>query len=370
METNPTEAGKSSTAKTIFRASHAPFVITKAGDSLASIAEQIAGNSIRVRGHDEARAILIHNNVISDVAPLAPGQILNVSDTLCDDVVRRAWAGDSIVVSSHARGLSPEVLQLMQEAAPAIQPMASFSEQADKSGWVTGDDVSAAGGFFVLGADSALNAGKEMLEQIQFSGRKMVEEVIAKFGKEALLSKDAAKLEMVQRYLRTNLNYLRLQTAIAKLPKQLKSGLGNHLMPAPGAMAGDARWLRRVVLVEEKGAARFFREAPALLENKIVRFNQIGRGTGFALPAVIGLYNIARASPTERFQVSIDETVGFGLGTLGAEVGLYAGGIMVAALGLTGVGAFLLLFLAVGASSQVATSLGQLGVRSLAGLFE
>jgi hypothetical protein len=353
-----------------FRPSHAPFLITKPGDSLTSIAQQVAANSIRVRGHDEAKAILIHNNVISDVAPLSPGQILNVSDSFCDDIARMAWAGDSISVSSRARSLSPEVIQLMQESASGIGPMASFGQQADVSGWVTGDDVSTVGGFFALGADSALSVGKEMLDQIQFLGRKVVEDATAKFGKAVLMSKDATKLEPVQRYLQTNLNYVRLQNLIAQLPKQLKNGLGNHLKPTPGIQASDARWVKRIALVEEKGAARFFREAPALLENKIVRFGQISKGTGFALPAAIGLYNIARASPTERFQVSINETVGFGMGAFGAEVGMYAGGIMVAAIGLTGVGAFLLLFLAVGASSYVAADFGQRGVRSLAGLFQ
>jgi hypothetical protein len=77
------------------------------------------------------------------------------------------------------------------------------------------------------------------------------------------------------------------------------------------------------------------------------------------VPAVLGLYNVYKASPTERFQVALTESVGIGLGAFGTEVGLLAGGALVAVLGLTGVGAFLLLFVAAGATSYFVSEYGK-----------
>ena len=66
---------------------------------------------------------------------------------------------------------------------------------------------------------------------------------------------------------------------------------------------------------------------------------------------MIGLYNVADADPTRRFNVALEESAGIAFGAFGTGFGELAGGLVVAALGFTGVGAFLLIFFAAGATS-------------------
>ena len=347
---------------------HSRFIVVKGGESLDTIARDMSRSSFRVRQHQEAKALLIQNNQITETTPLYPGQILNVNEEPCGGG-NSTWS-PNVRICPEVSGFSPELLGLLQTNVQSVPAMAALSEQADRSGWDVGMDAITTGAFLVLAADSGFAAGKHMLDEIQVLGRKIVEDATAKFGKDVMLSKQPAKLEIVQRYLRTSANYQKLQQLISTLPKQLKTGLGSHLQPTPNVHAADARWARRLALVEEKGAARYFRSAGSLLEGKIGRFGAFGRGTTFILPAAIGLYNVAKASPSERFQVTIEESVGIGLGAIGTEVGVEIGGIIVLALGLTGVGAFLLLFVAAGAGAYALSEAGKGGVRRMGEFLE
>ena len=107
-----------------------------------------------------------------------------------------------------------------------------------------------------------------------------------------------------------------------------------------------------------------------MLEGKISRFETLGRGTTFVLPAVIGLYNIAHASPTERFRVGVEESVGIGLGALGTGIGVEVGTAICVVLGLTGVGAFLMVFVAAGAGAYYLSEGSKSGVRRLSEFFQ
>ena len=345
-----------------------PFIVVRPGENIDSVAHAMAQGTYRIGRHEEIKAILIHNNKITETTPLRSGQLLNVSHEPCEGGEGSWFPG--LAICPEVQGFSSDLLGLMQRDAQSLPAMMALSDQADGAGWEVGIDGPTAGGYIVLGADSGIAAGAHMLSEIRLLGRKIVEEATAKFGKEVMLSRQPAKLEMVQRFLRGNINYLRMQEFIAKLPKQLKSGLGSHMAPTPGVQAADARWVRRIVQVEEKGAARFFRSAGSLLEGKISRFETLGRGTTFVLPAVIGLYNIAHASPTERFRVGVEESVGIGLGALGTGIGVEAGTAICVVLGLTGVGAFLMVFVAAGAGAYYLSEGSKSGVRRLSEFFQ
>lgn len=323
----------------------------------------MAQGTFRVGRHKEVKAILIHNNQITETAPLAPGQILNVNSEPCggDD---NPWTG-GLTICPQVRSFSPELRDLVSTDAQSLPVMMGLAQQADGAGWQIGMDGPTAIGNGVIAIDSAIASGNHMLGQIQALGRKVVEEATAKFGKEVMLSRSPAKLQMVQQFLRNNVAYQQMQGLIATLPKQLKSGLGTHIAPTAGVQAADARWVRRLVQVEEKGAARFFRSAGSLLEGKISRLESFGKGTTFVLPAAIGLYNVARASPSERFRVAIEESVGIGMGAVGTEVGVLAGGALVTMIGLTGVGAFLLVFFVAGVAAYQFAERSKSGVHLL-----
>jgi hypothetical protein len=343
------------------------FMVVKHGESVDSIAYTMAQSTYRLGQHQQIKAILIHNNKITETVPLRPGQLLNVDDRPCE---QNAWfPGVSVCPELH--GYSPDLRELLQNEGRSLPLMMGLANQADGAGWTVGmDDVLNAGGYMVLAADSGIAAGATMLGQIRALGKKVVEEAMAKFGREMMMSRDAAKLETVQRFVRTNTSYVQMQNLLATLPKQLKKGLGHHLTPTQGVQAADARWVRRLVQVEEKGAAHFFRAAGSLLEGKISRLESIGRGTTFVLPAAIGLYNVAKADPNEKFRVGVEETVAVGLGAVGTELGAGVGTVLVAAMGLTGVGAFLMLFAAAGASAYAFAEGGKSGVKRLGDLLQ
>lgn len=275
-----------------------------------------------------------------------------------------------LTICPQVQAFSPELRGLVQNEGQSLPLMMGLADSADRGGWELGIDGVTAVSDAVIAVDSGIAAGSHMLGQIRALTRKVVEEATAKFGKEVMLSRQPAKLEMVQRFIRGNANYAKVQQLIATLPKQLKSGLGTHLAPTPNVQAGDARWLRRAVQVEEKGAARFFKSAGSLLEGKISRFESYGRGTTFVLPAAIGLYNIAHAAPGDRLKVGIEESVGIGLGAVGTELGVGVGSFLVAALGLTGVGAFLLIFVVAGAGAYLLSEAGKTGVRRIGEFLE
>lgn len=338
------------------------FIVVKPGESLDSIAHDFARHSFRVGGRGEAKAILIHNNQITETTPLRPGQMLNVSDQRCDEQARSAWLGSSISVCGHLQGVSPEVVELFQNDAASAPAMSNFAELTEGAGWASGIDAITAMGLVDLAGDSVAAAGGKMLETIHKTAQELVKEATAQLGKEVMLSKRAVDLAKVQRFMLSSPRYQRLTVALRTLPQQLQGRLVNQIgaRGTLGLNSPDARWLRRnFTLVEEAGAERYVKTLGASLEGKIGRFGAFGRGTTYVVPAVLGLYNVYKASPAERFQVALKEAVGVGLGAFGTEVGLLAGGALVAVLGLTGVGAFLLLFVAAGVGSYMISEYGK-----------
>jgi hypothetical protein len=315
--------------------------------------------NLNLRHPQQAKAILIRNNSITETTPLQPGDVLNVSDTACTDMTRTRWANESIRVCAHVQALSPAVRSLFQESAPSIGPMVSFASHVEGAGWLTGDNISTGAGIGVIAADSALAAGKHLLERIEKAGKDVVEQALAKLGKDVLMSKKPADLQLLQKFLQSNKDYQELQKLIATLPSKLQSGLGSGLTPTVGVPSADARWVRRLALVEEKGAERYFRETGALLEGKISRFGALGRGTTWVLPAVIGVYNIARANPAERFHVALEESAGISFGVFGTGLGEVGGAFLAGALGFTGVGAFILIFVGAGAGAYFISEWGK-----------
>jgi hypothetical protein len=348
-----------------------PFIVVKPGESLDSIAHDFARHSFRVGGRGEAKAILIHNNQITETTPLRPGQMLNVSDQRCDEQTRSAWLGSSVSVCGHLQGVSPDVVELFQNDAASAPAMSNFADLTESAGWASGIDAITAMGLVDLAGDSVAAAGGKMLETIHKTAQELVKEATAQLGKEVMLSKRAVDLAKVQRFMLASPRYQRLTVALRTLPKELQGRLVNQLGPrgALGLNSPDARWLRRnFTLVEEVGAERYAKTLGASLEGKIGRIGFLGKGTTFAVPAVLGLYNVYKASPTERFKVALTESVGIGLGAAGTELGLIGGGLIVAFLGLTGVGAFLLLFVAAGAASYALSEAGKGIVSSSLGL--
>jgi hypothetical protein len=249
--------------------------------------------------------------------------------------------------------------------------MVGFSEQADDAGWTLGIDAMESAGFLIVAADSAFGAGKTMMEQIHNLARELVEEAGEKLGRDVITSKDPVKLERLQRFLKTSPKYYQLRQSLSRLPKSLTTGLARHLAPTSNVSSGDARWLRRqFVLPEVAEPGHYFNSVASSLEGKVSRLGRFGTGTTFVLPAAIGLYNVYRAAPSERFTVGLEEAVGIGLGAFGAEAGLAIGGAVAAVLGLTGIGLFILLFVTAGVAAYEASEGGKMGVRTINRFFE
>src|SRR5256885_4552700 len=115
------------------------FIVVKPGESLDTIARDMAHSSFRVRQHQEAKAILIQNNQITETIPLHAGQLLNVNEEPCGGGIT-TWS-PNVTICPEIRGFSPELLELMQTEAQSIPSMAGLSEQADRARLYAGLDA-------------------------------------------------------------------------------------------------------------------------------------------------------------------------------------------------------------------------------------
>jgi hypothetical protein len=346
------------------------------GDSLDSLAAEIGkGNAAFARMPlQQKKALLIANNQVLETRPIEPGQPINFAEHPMSPEATRLLRCDSPEMCRSFAGFSPDLQSLLQHTPESAVAMASFASTFQKHGWSPGfdvDDAVTGFGYGLQGADAGAGAASKLLGDVERLGKELAEELFTTFGKKVATSKTPADLARVEQYLKTSRRYQALRKAIERLPDFLKNNLG-QLGPTEDVVSANARWLRRHMtfpLTSGTPASHLHRMG-GHLSGAVTRFGRIGVATTWVLPAVLGVYNVAQTPPGRRLRVGIEEGVGIGLGALGSAFGVAAGGVLVTALCLTGVGAFIMIALAAGLGGYALAELGKAAVRPTLDFFD
>jgi hypothetical protein len=181
-------------------------------------------------------------------------------------------------------------------------------------------------------------------------------------GVDVVTSKKAADLARLESFLKGHHQYAALQSSIQKLPVFLKGRLGN-VQPTTGINSAAARWLRRQFVIPASkmaSAGRYVNTMAGRVARETKIFGRIGTGTTWVIPAAMGLWSVYEAPSYQRPKVAFQETTGIVLGAAMTPIGVALGGVFVVVLGLTGIGAFILVALAAGATSLAGYETGKM----------
>jgi hypothetical protein len=190
-----------------------------------------------------------------------------------------------------------------------------------------------------------VSTGEKSLAAIQRLGNELMNDAVKVHGKDIFQKKNLKTLEA---FLKNNPKYNALLKSIEELPGFLSSNLG-HIHPTPGVGYAEARFVRSQILLPFHNPQRYCTALDNLLLGKIARWGRAGTASTWVIPAAIGVYNVYDAPQDQKLRTAASETVGIGFGAAGTALGIYAGGAVVGALLLTGVGAFVVVALVAGA---------------------
>jgi hypothetical protein len=175
----------------------------------------------------------------------------------------------------------------------------------------------------------------------------------------------------LEHFLKGHPKYGTLRAQIDRLPNLLKARLG-RVDPNATVNQAAARWMRRQFIVpadKMNFASRYVNTVSGRLNSSLKFFGRAGAATTWVVPAGIGLWNVSQAPQHDRGRVFVQEAVGVVLGAVGTGAGIWLGGVIVAALTLTPIGAFLILAISGAAIGMAASEIGKYRAGKLYDLF-
>ncbi|MFZ1983185.1 MAG: hypothetical protein WAU91_02155, partial [Desulfatitalea sp.] len=159
------------------------------------------------------------------------------------------------------------------------------------------------------------------------------------FGKKVVGSSKQTDLAKLTRFLRSHPKYELLLRHLRELPDHLllPGDRSKLLPPVNGAdKAALGRHFRKQYFqaFRYQNSSKYMNTIARQLSGRVSTFQAMGRYTTWYIPAIIGAYNVAQASPEKRMRTTFEE----GFGIVGGAIGTWAGGTFVAS-GVLGIAA-------------------------------
>ena len=314
------------------------------------------------------RAVLIHNNpFLRDHLAgnrIPHGTLVDISPKCFSDMDRHFWNSQRRYISAAWNELHEKSKQVVHDAGPeGGLELAELVKRLEKMGAGVGmEDTVRFAGYGVAGVSGYAASGQMALGNTQALARELYEEAIAKFGKQAVVSKSKTGIVKMQRFLTGHPKYPQLIQLLKELPGHLLPK--GHRVPNPLSASPNAaaRHFRRAFSLpyDKWNSSRYFSTIGRQLNGRVSLLKGVGRHATWYIPAAIGVYNVVQASDELKMRALFEEGFGVLGGFAGSQAGIAVGLGIVTMLGLGPFGLFITVFLCASTGGLLVNELGRL----------
>ena len=289
------------------------------------------------------RAVLIHNNpFLRDHLAgnrIPHGMLVDITPKRFSDMDHHFWNSQRSYISVAWNELHEKSKHVVHDTGPeGGLALADLVRRLKEVGAGVGmDDTVRFAGYGVAGVSGYSASGQMALGNTQALARELYEEAVAKFGKQAVLSKSKTSIVKMQRFLTGHPKYPQLMQSLKELPEHLLPKGRRIPNPRSASSNAAARHFRKAFSLpyDKWSSSRYFSTIGRQLNGKVSLLKGLGRHATWYIPAAIGIYNTLQAPPEMQLLAAFGE----GFGIIGGYAGTVLGGSFLAT-GVLGISAF------------------------------
>jgi hypothetical protein len=260
------------------------------------------------------------------------------------------WKNEITVFGDTLNQLDPTTRELFQEAGPQnALSLAEIIALLSDDGFAVGADDILRGASYGLAGVSGYAASSNMaLSSVRQTAQRIFTDAVNRFGPQVATSKKAAHLRQVDQFIRSHQAFPGLMRQVQELPNHLFSSIPKKIVPPVNSTVPHhvARHFRKEYFqaFQNQSASRYMNTIAHQLKGRVSTWSKAGRFGTWYVPAVLGLYNVATASPEMRMRTLFEEGFGVLGGAVGTHLGMTAGLGIAFVLGLGPFGLFIAVF--------------------------
>lgn len=196
------------------------------GDTIDTIAAKMfESGQYRSISHSAKRAVLLHNNPVlknnlnGNALPVR--MLLDVTPIRQTQMDQQFWNSQQTAIQNHLNQLDPKLLDFYRQQGPeGTTTVAKAVMRLKEMGAGVGmDDAVKFGGYSATGASSYAAAGTQALMQSNDLARELYEDAVRALGKKVAISKKAAHIAQMERFLKSHSKYKQLMQNLKDLPR-------------------------------------------------------------------------------------------------------------------------------------------------------